>query len=195
MDNKVEFPNIGCVIMASGMGKRFGGNKLMADFMGRPMICRILDGTDGIFGERIVVTRSKEVLKLCEDMNIKTIFHQMPDRNDTIRLGLQALSVNVEYCMFCQSDQPLLSKDTICKLAAATIETQELIYQLKSGDIMGSPIVFPKWAFEELKSLPQKKGGNIVVKKYPERVKYVEAKNCFELMDIDTKEDMEKLKG
>ena len=26
------FPRTGCVIMASGLGKRFGGNKLMADF-------------------------------------------------------------------------------------------------------------------------------------------------------------------
>ena len=40
---------IGCVIMASGLGKRFGGNKLMADFHGEPMVCRILDATEGIF--------------------------------------------------------------------------------------------------------------------------------------------------
>ena len=38
---------IGCVIMASGLGKRFGSNKLMADFNGKPMIYRILSATDG----------------------------------------------------------------------------------------------------------------------------------------------------
>ena len=32
------FPKIGCVIMASGLGKRFGGNKLMADFQGKPLL-------------------------------------------------------------------------------------------------------------------------------------------------------------
>ena len=32
--------SLGCVIMASGLGKRFGGNKLMADFHGQPMIAR-----------------------------------------------------------------------------------------------------------------------------------------------------------
>lgn len=37
---------IGCVIMASGLGKRFGSNKLMADFNGKPMIYRILSATD-----------------------------------------------------------------------------------------------------------------------------------------------------
>ena len=34
------FPKLGCVIMASGLGKRFGGNKLMEDFHGKPMIQR-----------------------------------------------------------------------------------------------------------------------------------------------------------
>lgn len=31
---------VGCVIMASGLGKRFGSNKLMADFNGKPLITR-----------------------------------------------------------------------------------------------------------------------------------------------------------
>ena len=42
IDLDSPFGSCGCVIMASGMGKRFGGNKLMADFGGKPMICRIL---------------------------------------------------------------------------------------------------------------------------------------------------------
>ena len=33
-----HFPKLGCVIMATGLGKRFGSNKLMADFCGKPMI-------------------------------------------------------------------------------------------------------------------------------------------------------------
>ena len=32
-----EFSRLGCVIMASGVGSRFGGNKLMADFAGEPV--------------------------------------------------------------------------------------------------------------------------------------------------------------
>ena len=43
--------------MASGMSKRFGSNKLLADFHGEPMIMRILRATDGLFTRRVVVTR------------------------------------------------------------------------------------------------------------------------------------------
>ncbi len=36
---------IGCVIMASGLARRFGSNKLLADFGGRPLLCRALEVT------------------------------------------------------------------------------------------------------------------------------------------------------
>ena len=36
-------PPVGCVIMASGLARRFGSNKLLADFEGRPLLCRALE--------------------------------------------------------------------------------------------------------------------------------------------------------
>ena len=38
-------PPVGCVIMASGLARRFGSNKLLADFGGRPLLCRALEVT------------------------------------------------------------------------------------------------------------------------------------------------------
>ena len=34
---------LGCVIMASGEGKRFGSNKMLADIYGKPLIARTID--------------------------------------------------------------------------------------------------------------------------------------------------------
>ena len=65
------FPRTGCVIMASGLGKRFGGNKLMADFHGKPMIQRALDATEGLFTRRVVVTRHESVAELCREQNVE----------------------------------------------------------------------------------------------------------------------------
>ena len=38
----------GCIIMASGMGTRFGGNKLMAELDGVPLIQHVIQATDGL---------------------------------------------------------------------------------------------------------------------------------------------------
>ena len=76
-----ELLPVGCVIMASGASRRFGSNKLLADFCGEPMLCRAFAATDTPrLSARIVVTRSDEVAggmatkigaaELCMDANI-----------------------------------------------------------------------------------------------------------------------------
>ena len=54
--------------MASGLAKRFGSNKLLAEFDGKPLLCRAFAVTEGL--HRVVVTRSTEMQALCEKYGI-----------------------------------------------------------------------------------------------------------------------------
>lgn len=187
-----HFPRTGCVIMASGLGKRFGGNKLMADFHGQPMICRILDATEGIFAKRVVVTRSEEIASLCQKREVQTILHSLPHRSDTVRLGLEAIP-GIDRCMFATSDQPLLRKETVAALALVSQNDPNAIWRTSCNGTHGSPVVFPQWSFPELLDLPDGKGGGWVVKKYPERLRTVNVRDMYELKDVDSPEDLEEL--
>lgn len=186
------FGNIGCVIMASGLGRRFGGNKLMADFHGTPLICRILDATESVFSRRVVVTRHKEVAQLCEDRGIAAVLHDLPHRSDTVRLGLEAL-IGVDRCMFAAADQPLLRRETIAALALASANESDAIWRPICGKTPGSPVVFPRWAFRELGDLPEGKGGGVVIRKYPDRIHTVAVQDAYELTDVDSPRDLEEL--
>ena len=132
--------------MASGLGKRFGGNKLLADFRGKPMLSYILDST-AKFPQlsRLVVTRHEEVAALCREKGVAVLCHELPHRNDTIRLGLERLlaspkntedslplndtpfpasfcpteAFQLSGCIFCPSDQPLLQAESINALLQA----------------------------------------------------------------------------
>ena len=194
VDMDEPYSNCGCVIMASGLGKRFGENKLMADFLGEPLITRILNITDGLFAKRVVVTRHEDVAKLCKERDIPFVLHSLPHRSDTVRLGLEAVG-EVENCMFCPCDQPLLSRDTVLFLLLCGANSQEKIWRPCCKDTPGSPVLFPCWAFPELMNLPEGKGGGVVMKKHPEKVAYVEIENPLELVDADTPETLEMLKG
>ena len=55
----------GCIVMASGVGVRFGGNKLMAELCGAPLIGHVVRATDDLFSRRVVVTRHADVAALC----------------------------------------------------------------------------------------------------------------------------------
>lgn len=187
-----SFGKIGCVIMASGLSNRFGGNKLLTDFHGSPLICRILDATEGIFTNRVVVTRHKEIAQLCQLRKIHTILHELPNRNDTVRLGLEALT-DIDRCMFCPADQPLLRRETTAALALASAQEPDFIWRTAYEDTPGSPVVFPSWAFSGLCNLPEGKGGGYIIKNNPDRVKLLKIQNPLELKDIDTPEDLETL--
>ena len=183
---------VGCVIMASGLGKRFGGNKLMADFHGEPMVCRILDATEGIFEKRVVVTRHEDLAELCRQRQIPVILHSLPHRSDTVRLGMEEMG-EMDRCMFCPSDQPLLTRDTILAMVKASTEGREAIWRASFGEEQGTPVVFPRWTFAELKELPEGKGGNWIIKKYPEHLRLVNVRDRYELKDVDTPEELREL--
>ena len=183
---------MGCVIMASGLGKRFGGNKLMAEFGGQPMIARILAATDDSFDRRVVVTRHEAVAAYCRARNVEVVLHNLPNRNDTVRLGLEAVG-EVDGCMFCPGDQPLLKKETIEALINGWKRESDCIWRPSFEDQPGAPVLFPKWAFSELLTLPEGKGGGFLARKYPERVRLHPVRDPYELMDVDTRETLREL--
>ena len=189
VDLDAPYGKLGCVIMASGLGTRFGGNKLMADFRGEPLICRALSATEGIFTRRVVVTRHKDVAALCRDRGVEAVLHQLPCRSDTVRLGLEAVG-DVGGCVFCPGDQPLLRQETAAALALAAVNDPSSVWRTAFQETPGSPVLFPRWTFPELANLPEGKGGGFVAKKYPERIRTVSVRDPYELMDIDSPGDL-----
>lgn len=189
-----EFEQIGCVIMASGMGRRFGGNKLMADLNGVPMIEYILSVTDALFGRRVVVTRHGEIAAYCRSHRIEVVLHDLPYRSDTVRLGIECMDECIRGCMFCPSDQPLLKRESLRSLCAAFSEDVDGIFQLCWAQEIGTPVLFPRSCFAVLACLPEGKGGNVLLKRQPERVRHVSAQDPWEMRDVDTPKDLEDLR-
>lgn len=183
----------GCVIMASGLGRRFGGGKLLAPLGGTPLIRWVLEAAGDLFPRRVVVTRSPGVAALCQEAGHAVVLHGLPLRSDTVRLGLEALGEDLTGCLFCQGDQPLVSRESLMELARRARLEPEKIWRLAWGDMAGAPVLFPRWAFPLLRSLPRGKGGGAVLTQYPQLVGLVPAQNPWELWDVDVPEDLERL--
>ncbi len=194
---------VGCVIMASGLACRFGSNKLLADFGGRPLLCRALDATDTpLLAARIVVTRSAEVQQLCQAQGVPCLLHALPGRNDTVRLGLSALLAEVpdlSGCVFLPGDQPLFRRETLERMIRPQKETEREIVRLAyrtendPEPTVGSPVLFGSSFFSELLTLPEGKGGSVLLRNHPEQVRCVFTSNRAELLDADTPEALQEL--
>ena len=155
---------------------------------------------------RVVVTRSAEVKALCDAQAVPCLLHSLPGRNDTVRLGLEALleqCPNLAGCIFLPGDQPLLQRETLEALITAFAQTQKeterAIFRLGAraahgpDTVVGSPVLFGCGYFPALRTLPEGKGGSVVLKAHPEQVQIVYAQRREELLDADTPEALEEL--
>ena len=147
---------LACIIMASGLGKRFGSNKLMASFHGAPLIHSVLNVTGSVpfFADRLVVTRSQEVHDYCQSLGVPVLLHALPNRNEALRLGLTHLlekCPDLSACLFALGDQPLLRPRTLERMCRRYLECR-----ISPGH---PESVFPDSDFSILESnLPQNSG-------------------------------------
>ena len=184
---------IGCIVLASGQGRRFGSNKLLADLCGKPVLAHTLCCLPLHRLERtVVVTRWPEVQQLCREMELSVLLHDKTDRSDVVRLGMEQMN-GLDGCMFYQGDQPLCRPVSLERLLDSFCAAPQKIHRLSRQGEAASPVIFSARFFEELRHLPQGKGGGAVIHSHPSDVLCTEAADPCELWDIDTPQMLAKI--
>lgn len=184
----------GCVILASGLGRRFGPQgKLLADYHGRPLLGWALEATGGCFdpGRRVVVTRSEQAAAFCREQGVRVVVHDLPHRSDTIRLGLKALG-DVDGCLFCPADQPLLTAETVRALVLCAAHDPAAVWRAARGQEPGAPVLFPRALLARLGALAPGQNGRSVLQDAGCPVRLLDT-DARELLDVDTPADLAAL--
>ena len=180
-----------CIVMAAGIGKRFGANKLLAEFVGKPLYRWALETVEpNCFSEVIVVTGHEAVASAAEMLGFRVVRNDRPEDgvSRTIRLGLHAAGA-CGGALFMTADQPLLTAETLRELTARFMGQPQYIYAASHGGVRGNPCLFPREFFGELCALQGDTGGAAVIRRCPERLRLVEVPEA-ELFDCDTPESM-----
>lgn len=175
---------IGCVVLASGESVRFGGNKLLTPFRGKPMLAHLLLALPPAL-HTVVVTRSEAVRTLAIGMGYRCVLHREPEVRDTIRIGLAELP-DTEGCLFCVGDQPLLTAETLEKVIADFTAHPQAIVRAAYEGREGNPAIFPRALYGELSALGEGEAGVTVIRRHTALTRTVEAAFAAELTDVDT---------
>lgn len=199
--------SLSVIYMASGFSKRFGKNKLLENWKGKPLYHYGLDvflnwkakleKKKRIRLELILVSQYPEILEEGRRRGICTVENPSASEGITssIRLGIGAAKENTDYYLFSVADQPGLSVQTMEGFAEAFFsQIQEnctnakTIACLSAQGKPGNPVIFHRRFKEELLALTGDKGGSQIIRRYPEKLLCypVEKK---EVMDIDVPED------
>lgn len=137
------FSSISCIIMASGMSKRFGTNKLLAPFNNNTLFENAINISRFVsFGKTLAVTRHEELVHICEREHIHCIKHNMPYRNDMVHLGVSHIlkethrhkSCCTQGILFLPSDQPLITKTSLQLLCLLFIYYNNSYFACNSTD-------------------------------------------------------------
>lgn len=183
-------PTVGAVLLASGFARRYGSNKLLDDYRGRPLFRYAFDALPpALFHRAVVTTQYPEILAAAEQAGYLALPNPHAGQGITagLRLGLEAVS-GLDGTLFAVCDQPNLNTESIVRLIRSFRESPDRIHALAWQGQRGNPVIFPKALYPELLALTGDTGGGAVVKRHRDLLDLTEAGSGAELVDIDEKE-------
>ena len=187
------------VILAAGLSSRLGkATKQLMEFDGETLLRRVTQqACQSTLSDVVVVVGYKkgEVsgalrglnVRFCKNMQYKSGI------SGSIQAGLDCIEKHSQAVMFLTADQPFLSCEVIDKLVTRYRQTLSSIVVPFFMDTPGSPVIFDKSMFSELRELKGEAGGRALIKRYPKRVDPVVLENDLPLLDIDTLDDYKAL--
>lgn len=136
---------IGLILLAAGLGRRFGGCKLETKINDKSIIEYILSNIPrNDFTQIVIVAANEYILSVAEKYGISGIINDQPELSisQSVKMGTEQVKKADAY-MYCVCDQPLLTKETI----------QGMIKEYENGTILalshnnkrGNPVIFPSY--------------------------------------------------
>lgn len=190
--------DIGFIYLASGFGRRFGSNKLLASVHGQPLfsygLSHLIDTQhrlqrDGVTSAVYVVSQYDEILRTARTAGVSAVPN--PEAAEgmaaSIRLGVQAAQT-ARHWAFVAADQPALGSDIITPWIQEFLLSKHSLGAVSvDGKRRGSPAVFASAYKDELLALRGDVGGRDILRRHGEDV-WVYPISCEAIMDIDTPE-------
>ena len=187
---------LGAVLLAAGSSTRFGSNKLLADYGGRPLVCRALEAMHAVFpAKACVVTGCAEVAALAEEYGCQVIVNSCPElgQSHSIHLGVQAM-LEMDAILFLVGDQPLLRAESLLLLTKSYLSAGKGIACLRDQTHMGNPAIFGAKHYPELLALSGDRGAKGVLRAHDKDLLVVRAIGANELSDADTPQMLDQIR-
>ena len=183
------------VVLAAGLSRRFGSNKLLETINGKPMYEHMLKNLKGFSGfSPVIVTSYEEIAQAAETRNIRVVINEKPEKglSRSMQLGLGVCLENnpdLQGILFSVCDQPNLTFATMFSLLRRALNCEGKII-CAGNERKKNPVLWDKKYFSELEKVEGDVGGRAVMVHYPDQIVVVETEER-ELTDIDFLIDME----
>jgi nicotine blue oxidoreductase len=189
---------VSAILLAAGVGSRFGGGKLLAPYQGRPLIEAPLSNlADAPVAERLVVVGddAERLRETCGLYGFKVVEnpHWAKGQSTSVRLGLEALGPEARAAVVLLADQPLVGAGAVGRLVSA-FETGARVAVATYGGEPRNPVLFAREVWPLLMAeLSGDEGARPFLRRHPELVTRVPCDGVGDPADVDTVEDLRRL--
>ena len=211
------------IYLAAGNSRRFGKNKLLVEWNGRPLYEyglntlkeAVKDRTDS---EILLVSQYPNILQAHPEVVCVYSPKSTEGLSWSIRAGIECVLGREQkreqqqecrrlpdwqegdhWLLFLTADQPLVEKETIQNLLLQADNAERLtsgktrIIRARYAGKEGSPVLFHASLIPELQQLSGDEGGRSVIRAHREEMAFVDVEDERQMADVDTVEDLEKL--
>lgn len=193
--------HLAMIYMASGFASRFGENKLLVPFRGKPLYlhgmehlaeaARLLEQEGAAEISLLAVSQYGEILAKGREMGYIPVPNSRSREGITASLRLGTLGAGeAEAYLYFVADQPFMGGETIRAFVSGFLKSKKGIGCAARGSGRGSPVIFSSKYRESLLGLSGDKGGRQIMERFPRDIWAMQVKG-EELLDIDRREDME----
>ncbi len=186
------------VILAAGASIRMGQSKPLLLWRAEPFIRHVARTAINAGLSPVVIVagaQTAEIRFAVADLPV-TVIHN-PDweagQSTSLRRGLQALPDTIGSAVFLLADQPHIPIELVKALKDQHAQALHPIVAPLIDGRRGNPVLFDRATFVDLLSVTGDAGGRAVFAKYP--TAYVPWHDANLLLDVDTPEDYQRLRG
>ena len=191
---------VSAVLLAAGAGSRFGGEKLLAPYRGRPLIEATLSNlADAPVEETVVVVGegAQRLREACGPYGVRVVENREWARGQStsVRAGLLSLGPEARAAVVLLADQPLVGAEAVERLVAA-FEAGARVAVATYGGGPRNPVLFSREVWPLLMAeLSGDEGARSFLRRHPELVTQVPCDEVGDPADVDTVEDLRRLEG
>ena len=190
---------VAAIVLAAGEGTRMQGRvKQLLPWRGKTLVENAIGvAAASRAAETLVVlgARAAEIRAVIQDAPARVVLNRDWETGhaSSLRAGLDALSRETDAAIFVNADQPFLTTDVIDRVVQRYYETgASIVVPLYAGK-RGSPVLFDRVHFDELKSLRGEQGGRELLAKHREQIQFVGFADARMALDVDTPEEYESI--
>ena len=123
---------IAAVVLAAGLSRRMGQDKLLLPLNGRPVFTYPVDLIANLpFDQRVLVTNTPEIRDYAQKHGFKVV--PSPDAalgmGHSVAAGAQAVDERMTAAIFLNADQPFLTAELVHILCKTCLDTDKLPFQ------------------------------------------------------------------